>query len=174
MADKMICRSCGGEFDPSHPCPHCGADTETVKLKVEIPVPRGAVNDYPGILTDEQVKELDATANEFFDKTKIPIVITIVHTTEPLAPPEYAFLMYNHWGIGKAGINKGLLILLCLKEQHVESEVGFGLEDILSENTGDEIIQRAFIPAFKDGKYFNGLKSGIKDLIDAIEKRVGR
>ncbi len=173
MADKYNCNLCGSEFDEgNHVCPGCGVETELLKQKVQLPPARGAVNDYPGILTDEQVGELSNMVGSFFKQTDVPIVITIVQTAEPLKPSEYAFLLYNHWGIGKARVNRGLLILLCMKEKHLESEVGLGLEKILPEKEGDEIVQNEFIPHFKESGFFDGLKAGTKAIIDALSERL--
>jgi uncharacterized protein len=89
-----------------------------------------------------------------------------------LTPAEYAFLLYNHWGIGKAGVDMGALILLCLKERRLESEIGLGLEKYLPETIGDEILQSHFFPHFKDGNFYEGLKAGATALIDELEKRL--
>jgi len=169
---KMRCRLCGCEFDAdAHECPGCHVETEILKRKVQLPPARGAVSDYPGILTEAQVGELSSMVGAFFKQTDVPIVIAIVQNTEPLTPSEYAFLLYNHWGIGKAGVNRGVLILLCLKERHLESEIGLGLEDILPEEEGDAIVQNAFLPYFRDGNFFEGLRDGTKAIItNLLEK----
>ncbi len=124
------------------------------------------------MLTAGVTGELSSLVGAFFKQTEVPIVISIVQTTEPLTPAEYAFLMYNNWGIGRKGINRGLLLLLCLREKHLESEVGLGLENILPEETGDEIVQTAFLPAFREGKFFDGLKAGTKSIVEFLQERL--
>ena len=167
------CNLCGGEFgDDATCCPGCKVEAEVLKWEVQLPPARGAVSDYPAILTDAQAGELSSMVGSFFKQTDVPIVIAIVDATDPLTPSEYAFLLYNHWGIGKAGVNRGVLILLGLKERHLESEIGLGLEDILPEERGDEIVQTAFLPAFRDGDFFEGLKAGTKAMMDALLERL--
>lgn len=169
----MHCNVCGQDMnDNIEACPGCKLDAESLKHKVQLPVPMGSVNDYPKILTEDQLKELRTLVETFFEQTDVPIVIAIVETTAPLKPNEYAFMMYNHWGIGKPKINRGVLLLLCLKEQWLESEVGFGLERFLPETEGDRIMRDEFVPHFKNGSYFEGLKAGTKEMIELLHKRL--
>jgi uncharacterized protein len=171
--ENIKCRLCGSEFvDSIKACPRCGVDTVILIQDVHMPPPRGPVNDYPGILTDQQSSELTGMLEGFIKETDIPVVIAIVQTTSPLAPPEYAFMLYNHWGIGQAGVDRGFLILLCLDERHVESEVGFGLEDVLPEDIGDEIVQKEFVLYFMHEDYFGGLKAGTSAVMNAIKQRL--
>lgn len=170
---KLRCNLCGCEFETDGEiCPGCHVETEFLKKDVQLPPARGAVNDYPGILTEAQVGELSSMVGAFFKQTDVPIVLAIVQNTEPLTPSEYAFLLYNHWGIGKVGINRGVLILLCLKERHLESEIGLGLEDILPEEMGDEIVQNAFLPYFRDGDFFEGLREGTKAISTTLLEKL--
>lgn len=173
MIRRMKCNLCGTEFElKDEGCPGCGTPADVYKEDVQLPEARGSVNDYPGLLTEAQVGELSSMLGAFFKQTDVPLVVAVVHSCEPLKPDEYAFLLYNHWGIGKAGVDRGMLILLCVNEKHIESEIGLGLEDILSEELGDEIVQREFIPRFREGGFFEGLKGGTRGLINALLERL--
>jgi uncharacterized membrane protein YgcG len=169
----MHCNACGHDVNAEvEMCPGCEANLTSEQYKVHLPKPVGAVNDFPGILTKEQVEELSTMVVGFFEQTDVPVVIAIVETTAPLLPNEYAFLLYNHWGIGKPKINRGVLLLLCLKEKWLESEVGLGLERLFPETEGDRIVREEFIPHFNNGNYFGGLKSGTEALIKELQKRL--
>lgn len=169
----MNCKLCGCEFEfPEPNCPGCNTPAEVYKAKVQLPPAHGAVNDYPGILTEAEVGELCSMIGSFFRQTEVPIVIGIVNDTQPLGPSDYAFALYNHWGIGLEGIDRGVLILLSLEEKKVESEIGFGLESVLSEEKGDQIVHEEFIPYFKDGKFFDGLKAGVNAITNELLKRL--
>ncbi|MFH1676338.1 MAG: TPM domain-containing protein [bacterium] len=169
----MKCNLCGADLpENGGNCPGCNVLADFSRMKVLVPEPRGAVNDYPALLTDAQAGELASMVGAFFRQTDVPIVIAIVNTAEPLQPSEYAFLLYNHWGIGKKGVNKGVLLLLCLKERHLESEIGLGLENILPEDVGDEIVMDEFLPHFREGNFFEGLKAGVKGIIDYLLEKL--
>jgi uncharacterized protein len=169
----MECRLCGTEFDDSLDiCPGCNVNAETLKAKVQVPPPIGAVSDYPNLLSESQSGELSSMLNSFFRQTDVPVVIVIVNSTLPLTPAEYAFLLYNQWGVGKRGVNRGLLILLSLTQRHLETEVGLGLESILPEEVGDRIVQEAFVPNFREGNFFEGLRAGTRAVLDALLEKL--
>jgi uncharacterized protein len=165
----MNCNACGHKIDEnSEICQTCGACVSPTICSVHLPPPQGAVNDYPGILTPEQFHKLDDFLKEFFESTEVPVVIAIVRSTAPLTPTEYAFLLFNHWGIGKEKVNKGALLLLALKERWLESEIGFRLERFLPEEVADWIIQHEFIEHFKNGNYYEGLLNGTETLLKTL------
>jgi len=173
MMDKIKCRLCGHEFtEADKTCPGCGVAVEHLTGVVALPPPRGAVNDYAGILSESQSSELAQMLESHFNETDVPVVVATLQSPAPLDPPGYAFLLYNSWGIGHPHLNMGLLVLLCLDEQHVECEVGIGLENYIPEVEGDEILEGAFYPYFREKKYFEGLKAGTEAMMDLIRKRV--
>ena len=173
MNEKTECRLCGHEFSQDdQTCPGCGVAVEYLTGDVALPPPWGSVNDYAGVLTQEQIEGLAHDLDLHFKMTDIPVVVATVKSTKPLDPPDYAFLLYNAWGIGRPHLNMGLLILLCLDCQHVECEVGIGLEIYIPEVEGDELIQDTFVQYFREKKYFEGLKAGTEAITDLIRRRV--
>lgn len=169
---EIHCNLCGKILDEtSDSCPGCGTARAVLEADVQLPSPRGAVNDFAGILNESQSGELSSMVTSFFKKMEVPIVLATVHSTGRLQPAEYAFLLFNHWGIGLKNVNRGILILLSLKDRHLESEIGLGLEDFISEEEGDEIVGK-FTGKFSDGRFFEGLRDGLKVLIHAVEKRL--
>ncbi len=169
----MHCNLCGAEFeDGADACPGCGVEANVLQENVQLPPPRGAVNDFPRLLNEAESGELSSMVSAFFKQTDVPVVIAVVHSTKPLSPSEYAFILYNHWGIGQKGVNRGLMLLLSLSDKHIESEIGLGLEEYLPEEVGDEIVQTAFVPHFKEGEFFEGLKAGTKALMDALLEKL--
>jgi len=173
MTGKMQCRLCDTAFEEHLlECPGCHTDSVLLKRKVQLPMPRGVINDYASVLTSVQLAELAGILDGFFTRTDVPIVVSIVQDTSPLTPAEYAFLMYNTWGIGKTGVNRGLLLLLAMKEKHLESEVGLGLERFLPETKSDEIVQNEFLPHFREGGFYEGLKAGTEAVIKVLEERL--
>ena len=57
------------------------------------------------------------------------------------------------WGIGKKDIDNGILFLIALKEKKYRIEVGYGLENIITDVIARDILDEIGLPRFKDGKY---------------------
>jgi len=59
---------------------------------------------------------------------------------------------------------------ICRGYRKMRIQNGDGIEKILTDRETKEIIDTAFIPSFKDGKYFEGTLIGVKTLIATLGK----
>ena len=59
----------------------------------------------------------------------------------------------------------GAILIVARKERRVRIEVGYGLEPVLTDALSSLIIQRAIVPAFKAGRYEQGIVEGTEALI---------
>src|SRR5262249_26039089 len=71
-------------------------------------------------------------------------------------------------GIGQKGKDNGLLILLALKERRVWIEVGYDLEQWITDGYAGETARILMTPEFRQGRYGNGLLAGTTRIIGRI------
>lgn len=71
-------------------------------------------------------------------------------------------------GIGKAGKDNGILILLALEEQQWRIEVGYGLEGDITDVESNRIAQDYLVPNFQNGNYGEGLYDTVVALGEEI------
>ena len=91
------------------------------------------------------------------------VVVATVPTIEPYGDiREYAVKLFeNHGrGIGEKGKDNGLLILLAVKERRVWVEVGYGLEQWITDGFAGETSRQVMAPEFRAGRYGAGLRLG--------------
>ena len=171
MVDENIkCPACGNEIENLDAgCNRCGQLKEHIRDGVFLPGPRGPVNDFAFLLSQEQFDDLTEKLEMHFEETDIPIVVATVYSSEPLEPSDYANLLYNWWGIGKKKVNKGVLILIVTSRHWVESEVGTGLEKFIGEKETDEALRLKAGPFFKDGKFYEGIIATFEHLNQVIK-----
>jgi len=80
---------------------------------------------------------------------------------------EFANALYQKWGIGKKGTDRGILLLVSLNPRKYRIEVGYGLEGILNDaKVGD--IGREMRPYLRTGDYNQGLALGTRELAQDI------
>lgn len=60
-------------------------------------------------------------------------------------------------GIGKAGKDNGVLLIVALQEREYRFEVGYGLEGDITDIETNHIARDYLIPAFKNGDYGEGI-----------------
>jgi len=103
---------------------------------------------------------------DFEKKTTAEIVVVTVKSLEGLTIEKFAFELFNTWGIGKAGKNNGVLLLIA--PGCIRIEVGLGLEEVITNKTAKNIIDEIIIPYFKESKYGQGSYEGVKAIAEKI------
>ncbi len=137
------------------------------------PAPRGAVNDFAGVIASQYLGQMESIAREVLEKTGTAIVVATVETIGANDPNDYANRLYRAWGIGKKGEDKGVLIFLAVKERRVRIETGYGVEGILPDGLAGEILDRYAIPSFKEGDFGRGLSETMAAVSSVVAKDAG-
>jgi uncharacterized protein len=140
---------------------------------VTFPAPRGAVNDFAGVISSQYVGPMESLAREVLEKTGTAIVVATVETIGDNDPNDYANRLYQAWGIGKKGEDKGVLIFLAVKERRVRIETGYGVEGILPDGLTGEILDRYALPYFKEGQYGKGIAETMAAVASVVAKAAG-
>lgn len=130
----------------------------------------GLINDYEVIVGGEFMNKMITLATEFEKKSNIEIVVVVIGTTKPIPPENYAFYLFNKWKLGKKK-NEAILILVSMFERRIEVEIGYGIENIISESDAGKFLDDIVVPYFKESKYGEGLYEGMKYLISEIERK---
>ena len=139
----------------------------------EFPRPTGAVNDFAGVIPAESRQTMEALSREVLQKTGTAIVVATVATVGDSEPDEYANRLYEAWGIGKKGEDKGVLIFLAVQERRVRIETGYGVEGILPDGLTGSILDTYALPYFKKGDYGGGLSAAQTAVAQIIAKDAG-
>jgi uncharacterized protein len=125
------------------------------------PVPPRLVNDFAGLLNNNEVNALENKLVAFDDSTSTQIAIVTIDDLHGYEVADYAQRLAEKWGIGQKGLNNGMLILVKTKtddsQGKVSIEQGYGLEGAIPDITCAEIIDNEIIPAFKNENYYEGL-----------------
>ncbi|MEW6524347.1 MAG: TPM domain-containing protein [Bacillota bacterium] len=129
--------------------------------QTQLPAHRGAVNDYAGVLNAAEQQRLEAISRELHAKTTAALVVAIVPTHAPDSLEDYATKLFRHWGIGEKGKDNGVLILLAMEERSLKIEVGYGLEDVMTDARSGQ-IRDLMLPHFTQGNFGRGLEQGMR------------
>jgi uncharacterized protein len=139
------------------------------KTNFKFPDYIGNVNDFEGLFTQEQIKELNDIITKQEKETTNEIAIVTITSFEPFNTLfDYSLDLANYWGIGKKN-NNGILIIFGKQIRQIRIQVAYGLEKKLKDKEAKKIIDDIIIPEFKNGDYFTGIKNGLISIIDEIE-----
>lgn len=140
---------------------------------VPFPKPAGAINDFAGIIPETYKAAMENTAREVLEKTGTALVVAVLPTIGDDDVNDYANRLYQAWGIGKKGEDKGVLLLLAVKERRVRIETGYGVEGILPDGLTGEILDTYAVPSFRAGDYGKGLYETLLALAAVVAKDAG-
>lgn len=132
--------------------------------------PSGFVNDFAGILTDQQKNELESQLTNFEQQTGNEISVATIPSLDGDTIENFAVRLFADWGIGKKNKDNGLLILVAPNEREVRIEVGYGLEGDITDAQSYWIIQNTILPAFRNNDYYSGISGAVHTITDALAK----
>lgn len=137
--------------------------------EVAVPPPGARVTDLTGTLDVTQKQQLETRLDQFEAKRGVQIAILLVPTTRPETIEQYGIRVVETWKLGRKGVDDGVLLLIAKDDRTLRIEVGYGLEGVLPDAVAKRIIAESITPYFKNGSYFDGIATGIEQLLAVIE-----
>ena len=137
----------------------------------DLPTLTQPVNDFAGVVDPASAAAMDRAIRALMAATGDVVVVATVPTFAPYADiREYALkLAENHGqGIGQKDKGNGLLVLLAVRDRQVRVEVGYGLEEFITDGYSGETSREFMVPAFRRGAYGEGLAAGVTRIIGRI------
>lgn len=130
------------------------------------PYPPRLVNDFSGILSQDEARRLETELVTFDDSTGVQITVVSVNDLGEYSPAEFADILGEQWGVGRKKLNNGVVILVKptggQNQRKAHIAVGYGLESVIPDAICKRIVENEMIPSFKENRYFEGLSKGIK------------
>ncbi len=94
----------------------------------------------------------------------------IVPTLEHRSIEDFAYDVFNSWGIGQKNNNNGVLFVVAMQERKARIEVGYGLEAELTDLESGRLVSKYSPMAtyFRKGDYAMGINAVVDGIIQAI------
>jgi uncharacterized protein len=140
-----------------------------------LPQLTGPVNDFAGVIDPTSAAEMERRIRALERATGDAIVVATVDTFAPYATiDDFAVELFENRGagIGRKGTDNGALILVAVKDRRVRVEVGYGLEEYITDGFAGE-TRDLMLQYFRNGRYGPGLLAGSTRLINRVAERRG-
>jgi uncharacterized protein len=122
----------------------------SISAKSQFPQPQGWVNDFAGVMTEENKTELTAWLTELKEKTDVEMAIAIFPSLEGADYNDFATDLFRAWGVGNKQ-SEGILLLIAVQERKIKFEVGYAAEEYLTDVYTNQAFQ-SMISYLADGK----------------------
>lgn len=133
------------------------------------PDPPRLVNDFAGILSQDEVAALENKLVAYNDSTSTQIVVVIVKSLNGYDENDFASRIGQLWGVGQKGRNNGAVVLV--KPKYVNEkgkasiQTGYGLEGVIPDALAKRIVENDMFPNFREGNYYKGIDAATTTMI---------
>lgn len=135
---------------------------------VAVPAWTGPVMDQAGVLTPEQIGTLTGQVRALEKAHGSQLFVLLVPTTGGEAIEQYARRVFDQWGVGRKGIDDGVLLLVAVRDRRLRIDVGYGLEGAVTDVDAGRIIRERITPRFAQGDVYGGVEAGVSALSGLI------
>jgi len=135
---------------------------------LEIPSHDGFVSDYSDLLTPEEELTIEQGLVEFERETGAEIAVVTTDSLQDVTIEMLAVEWFERWGIGKAALDNGVLLLIIPPEREARIEVGYGAEPELTDVEAKRVLEDDLFPPFRNENYYEGITVAV----DSIEQQL--
>lgn len=136
---------------------------------VAVPPLSGPVVDTTGTLDAATVQRLEAQALGLQQRKGSQLQVLIVPSTGEESIEEYTRRVFDQWGMGRQGVDDGVLLVVARDDRRVRIEPGYGLEGAIPDAIANRVIQEYLVPRFREGDYAAGIESATGVLAGLID-----
>lgn len=123
------------------------------------------VTDRGEFLSPVEERSLSLRLASYADTTSTQIVIVTLPSLDGAAASDYAVELGRVWGVGQAGYDNGVVILVSREDRQMFIATGYGLEGAIPDAVASRVYRNILIPNFRQGRYFDGLSQAVDALI---------
>lgn len=134
--------------------------------------PSNYVNDFAGVLDAATLTRLNSLCKQVDDKAHAQVSVVTVKSVDGQDIVSYTVALYQKWGIGKKGTDRGVLILLAVNDHKYWTTTGYGLEPILPDGKVGGFGREA-VPFLRAGDYAGAVTLMTSRVADVIAKDAG-
>ena len=132
------------------------------------------VADYANVLsadTEQRICDYNGALEQQCNGAQI--VVVTVDYLDGMYCDDYAYELFNNWGVGSAQYNNGMLLLLAVQENKAWLAYGLGLNSVLSSDKVDNMLDEYFWQDFDNGKYDDAVNSLFDALLSWYDNNYG-
>ncbi len=132
------------------------------------------VSDFEKLYTKKEARALDSIISGFEKQTTIEIAIVTLDSfcTSKENLNALTQRIFNTWGIGKKDKNNGILISISEGHGIIRIDNGEGIRKMITDEETKGIIDKYFIPNFRNGDDYAGTVNGVTALMALLKTRI--
>ncbi|WP_415325520.1 TPM domain-containing protein [Chryseobacterium sp. MMS23-Vi53] len=127
------------------------------------------VFDQANILSQQEKDNLNKKLIAFSDSTSTEIEVVIIPSTKGEDVNFLATMFGEKWGIGKKGVDNGVVFLIATEDHTMSIQQGRAVEQYLTASVAGQILDYIVTPHFKQGEWYEGINGGTSAIMEAVQ-----
>ena len=136
-----------------------------------IPPLTGPVVDEAGLLDAAARRRLEGLCRAAWEQStehRVQLQFLLVRSLGGDDIEGYAARVFEAWKLGERGKDNGVLVVVASDDRKVRIETGYGNEGALTDAQASRIIRNTIAPAFRQGRYGEGLLDAGVAILSAL------
>lgn len=130
-------------------------------MAADIPTVKRCLNDFSGVVDATDEARINSLCAQIEMNTSSEIAILVLDTTQPYEIADFSVKVAEKNGIGKKGVDNGVLMVIATQDRNWRIDVGYGLEGVLNDGKIGGIGRTYLVPYLKNGQWGEGIYSAL-------------
>ena len=137
----------------------------------DVPGLTGPVVDEAGLLDVRDRRRLEGLSRAAWEgnaQHRVQLQYLLVRSLEGDDIEGFAVRVFEKWKLGERGRDNGVLVVVSREDRKIRIETGYGNEGALTDAQAGRIIRSTISPAFREGRYGDGLLAAGVQILSAL------
>ncbi len=139
-----------------------------IRAAVDLPYLTGRLVDTAEILSPGAHEQITALLRTHEEQSSDQIAVLTLPTLEDESIEDFAERVFAAWRLGQTGRDNGVLLVIAAEDRRMRIEVGYGLEEQLTDLAAGRIIRNVMTPRFREADYDGGVEAGVSAIIAVL------
>lgn len=141
----------------------------TPGLAQSLPGPQKPLRDDVGLLDAAVRHDVRTECARLERATTAELAVLIVGSTYGQQHHAWGTRVFNHWGVGKRGVNNGALLLFAMRDRRVELVVGDRYEELFTPRGAAALLEEVVVPLMRQGRPAQAVLAGVRAVSQRIQ-----
>lgn len=132
------------------------------------PMPSAYVTDTAGAMSSGARARIDGELRGYYDATGNRVFVWVGQTTGDTPLEDWTIRAAEKWRPGTKQKDNGAILFVFMRDRKVRIEVGYGLENALTDAQSSRIIRDTILPRMRRGQVDAAIQGGVDQMLVAI------
>jgi uncharacterized protein len=132
------------------------------------PSPAQWATDTAGFLSPAVLETVNARLRAYSEREGHQVLVYIGRTMGAYSIEEFAVKTFAAWKVGRKGLDDGLVLFIMAEDRKIRIEVGYGLEDKVTDARASQVVDGILAPRLRAGDQDGAVPAAVEALLGFI------